>query len=97
MADGLNACGVEAKASGDTLWVRGSPNVPGGAIIATHMDHRIAMAFLVLGFAAQKPVTVDDSSMIATSFPEVEGLMRDLGADLRYLPGSDRASGAAGR
>jgi 3-phosphoshikimate 1-carboxyvinyltransferase len=46
------------------------------------MDHRIAMSFLIMGLAAQESVTVDDVSMIATSFPEFENLMRGLGADL---------------
>ena len=46
----------------------------------THLDHRIAMSFLVMGLAAEKPVTVDDQAMIATSFPEFMGLMADLGA-----------------
>ena len=46
----------------------------------THMDHRIAMAFLVLGMAAEKPVTVDDGAMIATSFPDFSGLMNRCGA-----------------
>ena len=50
--------------------------------MATHLDHRIAMAFLVMGLAAQKPVTVDDQAMIATSFPEFMDLMRGLGADI---------------
>jgi 3-phosphoshikimate 1-carboxyvinyltransferase len=80
MAAGLNACGVSAEASGDMLTVTGSQKVPGSAIIATHMDHRIAMAFLVLGLAAEKPVTADDASMIATSFPEFQNLMQELGA-----------------
>jgi len=80
MAAGLSACGAEAHASGDTLTVTGAASVRGGAVIATHMDHRIAMAFLVLGLAAQEPVTVDDASMIATSFPEFRGLMESLGA-----------------
>jgi len=80
MATGLSACGVEAHASGDTLTVTGAATVRGGAVIATHMDHRIAMAFLVLGLAAEEPVTVDDTSMIATSFPEFRGLMENLGA-----------------
>jgi len=44
------------------------------------MDHRIAMAFLTMGLASEKPVTVDDVTMIATSFPEYQNLMRDLGA-----------------
>ncbi len=80
MVAGLKACGAEAEANGDTLTVTGSARVRGGAAIATHMDHRIAMAFLVLGLAAEEPVTVDDASMIATSFPEFRGLMETLGA-----------------
>lgn len=80
MAGGLSACGVEARVSGDTLTVTGAATVRGGTVIATHMDHRIAMAFLVLGLAGEQPVTVDDASMIATSFPEFRGLMESLGA-----------------
>jgi 3-phosphoshikimate 1-carboxyvinyltransferase len=80
MAAGLTACGVEAEARGDTLAVAGSSNVRGGATVLTHLDHRIAMSFLVLGLAAEAPVTVDDGSMIATSFPEFRELMQGLGA-----------------
>jgi 3-phosphoshikimate 1-carboxyvinyltransferase len=80
MVAGLKACGAVAEASGDTLTVAGTAPLRGGAVIATHMDHRIAMSFLVLGLAAEEPVTVDDASMIATSFPEFRGLMETLGA-----------------
>jgi 3-phosphoshikimate 1-carboxyvinyltransferase len=80
MAAGLTACGVEAEARGDTLAVAGASKVKGGATVLTHMDHRIAMSFLVLGLAAEAPVTVDDCSMIATSFPEFRELMQGLGA-----------------
>ena len=80
MVAGLKACGAVAEASGDTLTVTGAASVRGGAGVATHMDHRIAMSFLVLGLAAEEPVTVDDASMIATSFPEFRGLMETLGA-----------------
>jgi 3-phosphoshikimate 1-carboxyvinyltransferase len=80
MVAGLKACGAVADASGDTLTVTGAAPVRGGAVIATQMDHRIAMSFLVLGLAAEEPVTVDDASMIATSFPEFRGLMETLGA-----------------
>ena len=52
----------------------------GGGTVATHLDHRIAMAFLTLGLGADRPVTVDDAAMIATSFPEFRGLMEQLGA-----------------
>ncbi len=82
MARGLEACGVKIEEDEDTLIVHGfgPGGVPGGATCATHIDHRIAMSFLVLGLAAQKPVSVDDGSPIATSFPVFEGLMKDLGA-----------------
>jgi 3-phosphoshikimate 1-carboxyvinyltransferase len=64
---------------------RGLDGVAGGARVATQLDHRIAMAFLSLGLAAKNSVTVDDVSMIATSFPEFEKLMRDLGADFQAV------------
>ncbi len=82
MAAGLTACGVRAEARGDTLCVTGAPKVKGGATVLTHMDHRIAMSFLVLGLAAEEPVTVDDGAMIATSFPEFRELMQGLGAKI---------------
>lgn len=53
----------------------------GGGTVATHLDHRIAMAFLVLGLASERPVGVDDTAMIATSFPSFRGLMEGLGAE----------------
>jgi len=56
--------------------------VPGGGVAASQLDHRIAMSFMVMGMAAQKPVSVDDGSPIATSFPIFEGLMAGLGAQL---------------
>jgi 3-phosphoshikimate 1-carboxyvinyltransferase len=77
---GLVACGVAAHVEGDDLIVAGAGAVPGGGMIETHMDHRIAMAFLTLGLAARKPITVDDTSMIATSFPDFMSLMTKLGA-----------------
>lgn len=54
----------------------------GGGTVATHLDHRIAMSFLVMGLASEKPVTVDDSTMIATSFPEFMDMMPGLGAKI---------------
>jgi 3-phosphoshikimate 1-carboxyvinyltransferase len=56
--------------------------VPGGGLVATHMDHRIAMSFLVMGLASERPVTVDDDAFIGTSFPGFADLMRGLGAAL---------------
>jgi 3-phosphoshikimate 1-carboxyvinyltransferase len=77
---GLKANGVNALESGDDLTVEGMAMVPGGGTVATHMDHRIAMSFLTMGLASQNPVSVDDVGMIATSFPEYQDLMRELGA-----------------
>ena len=52
----------------------------GWTTVETHLDHRIAMSFLVMGLAARKEVTVDDQAMIATSFPSFRALMESLGA-----------------
>jgi 3-phosphoshikimate 1-carboxyvinyltransferase len=79
-AGGLLANGVLARVDGDTLMVGGGKGVRGGGTVATHLDHRIAMAFLALGLGADRPVTVDDAAMIATSFPEFRPLMEGLGA-----------------
>ena len=81
-AAGLAACGVEAAADGDSLRVLGRRRPAGGAAIATHGDHRIAMSFLVLGLAAETPVAVDEPEMIATSFPGFTTLMQSLGASI---------------
>jgi 3-phosphoshikimate 1-carboxyvinyltransferase len=82
-AEGLAACGVEARVEGDDLIVVGQEAVRGGGLVTTHMDHRIAMAFLTLGLGAREAVTVDDVSMIATSFPDFVKLMTKLGAEFR--------------
>jgi 3-phosphoshikimate 1-carboxyvinyltransferase len=82
VADGLKANGVAVEIEGDDLIVHGTGHAPGGGMVATHMDHRIAMSFLVMGLASDKPVGVDDTSFIATSFPSFVPMMRKLGADL---------------
>jgi 3-phosphoshikimate 1-carboxyvinyltransferase len=84
MARGLEACGVRVEEDEDTLIVHGmgQGGVPCGATCAVHLDHRIAMSFLVLGLAAQRPVSVDDGAPIATSFPVFEPLMKTLGAPI---------------
>lgn len=81
-ATGLVSNGVKAEIEGDTLTVVGGAGVAGGGTVATHLDHRIAMAFLVLGLAAERPVSVDDGDVIATSFPEFAGLMKQIGAQI---------------
>ncbi len=83
IAAGLRAIGVNVEELSDGLIIegRGADGVPGGATVETHMDHRIAMSFLVAGLAAREPVAVDDTAMIATSFPEFEAMMRSLGAE----------------
>ncbi len=79
---GLLENAVPAHERDNNLTVVGHPHVPGGGLIKTHMDHRIAMSFLTLGLVSDKPVIVDDVSMIATSFPEYQDLMLGLGAAL---------------
>ncbi|MBR1126214.1 3-phosphoshikimate 1-carboxyvinyltransferase [Bradyrhizobium lablabi] len=80
-ADMLRVNGVKVEISGDDLIVEGRGHVPGGGLVATHMDHRIAMSALVMGCAADKPVKVDDTAFIATSFPDFIPMMRALGAE----------------
>ncbi len=82
MAAGLAACGVVVEELTDGLVVHGRDGepVPGGATIAAHLDHRIAMSFAVLSLAAALPVTVDDQAPIATSFPDFLALMTSAGA-----------------
>lgn len=84
MARGLQANGVSIEEDQDTLIVQGMGpgNVPGGGTCATHLDHRIAMAFMCLGMAAKAPVNIDDGGPIVTSFPIFETLMGDLGAQI---------------
>ncbi len=81
IAAGLAACGVAARIEGDDLIVEGRGEVKGGGLVETYMDHRIAMAFLILGLGASAPVTVDDTRMIGTSFPGFAELMTKLGAN----------------
>lgn len=91
---GLQACGVEARVEGDDLIVTGRGAVPGGGpAIASLLDHRIAMSFLVMGLAAQNPVSIDAAAPIATSFPGFAGLMRGLGAEVAF--GNDAGMGGA--
>jgi 3-phosphoshikimate 1-carboxyvinyltransferase len=78
----LRLNGVAVEIEGDDLIVHGKGAVQGGAEVATHMDHRIAMSALVMGLASAEPVRIDDSGFIATSFPGFVELMKGLGADL---------------
>jgi 3-phosphoshikimate 1-carboxyvinyltransferase len=82
MARGLEANGVRVEEGSDWWIVHGTGpgGVPGGGICTTHLDHRIAMSFLCLGMAAEKPVGIDDGNPVATSFPIFEPLMAGLGA-----------------
>jgi 3-phosphoshikimate 1-carboxyvinyltransferase len=84
VAEGLKVNGVDCEEGRESLLVRGRADGKGlgGGMVKTHLDHRIAMSFLVMGLAAEGPVTVDDQAMIATSFPEFMGLMRGLGAEI---------------
>ena len=89
MAKGLRAAGITVD-EGEDWWTvhgRGFGAVPGGATVATQLDHRIAMSFLVMGLATEAPMTVDDGGPIATSFPIFGALMTALGADLGQAGG----------
>jgi len=87
MASGLRANGIEVE-DGPDWWIvhgKGIGQVPGGSRCDTHLDHRIAMSFLILGMASQAPVSIDDGGPIATSFPIFETLMTTLGTKITRL------------
>jgi 3-phosphoshikimate 1-carboxyvinyltransferase len=77
----LRGNGVAVEIEGDDLIVHGKRAAAGGGVVATHMDHRIAMSALVMGLASEQAISVDDAAFIATSFPGFTDLMRALGAD----------------
>jgi 3-phosphoshikimate 1-carboxyvinyltransferase len=84
VAGGLAACGVGVETTADSMTVRGAGGpAPGGGLVRTALDHRIAMSFLVLGMASATPVRIDDPGPIETSFPGFVDLMNGLGADIR--------------
>lgn len=80
VADGLKACGVKIELGEDWLAVEGRGSMHGAATVKTHMDHRIAMSFLIAGLAAKNPITVDDTSFVATSFPTFVPMLQRLGS-----------------
>ena len=91
MAKGLAAAGVDVTETEDSLTIRGAGSTKtakpsGGVRIEANLDHRIAMAFLVLGLATERPITIDDAATIVTSFPGFAALMNGLGADMKESP-----------
>lgn len=82
MARGLEANGAKISETRDSLTVHSTGTLPGGATVQTHLDHRIAMSFLIAGLASAAPIRVDDGSPIATSFPDFNALMHGLGAQI---------------
>ncbi len=87
---GLTANGVAARADGDTLTVRGAREVRGGGTVATHLDHRIAMAFLTMGLASREPVTVDDTTHGGDELPRVRQPHAERRRPLRHAAGRAR-------
>ena len=84
MAAGLRACGVRVDEGPDFMTVYGNGEPPEGGVTASvHLDHRIAMSFLVLGCVARDSVGVDDAGPVETSFPGFVELMNGLGASIK--------------
>ncbi len=82
IVNGLRACGVQVDVDGDNMSIHGQSHIEGGATVTTHLDHRIAMSFLVLGLKTEQPVTIDDSLAINTSFPSFLPMMQQMGASI---------------
>ena len=86
MATGLRAAGITVEEGPDWWHVHGcGGSVTGGATAATHLDHRIAMSFLILGMGAREGMSIDDGGPVATSFPIFEPLMAALGASIARI------------
>ena len=85
MARGLADAGVEVEEGTDYLVVQGlaGRRPKGGCTVTVDLDHRIAMAFLVLGLVSENPVSIDDGAAMATSFPGFVDMMNGLGADIK--------------
>jgi 3-phosphoshikimate 1-carboxyvinyltransferase len=81
----LRVNGVRVEIEGDDLIIHGTGSIPGGGLVETHMDHRLAMSALVLGQASAAPVQIDDASFIDTSFPDFLRLMRGIGANMEAV------------
>ena len=86
MASGLKDCGIKIETTKDSLTVHGKNQPPkGGVTLASRLDHRIAMSYLILGMASESPITVDDGGPIETSFPGFQKLLNDLGANMETI------------
>ena len=82
--DGLIANGIQVQSGDDWMVIHGTGGkIPGCGTVATHLDHRIAMSFLIMGLVSQNPVTVDNGVAIRTSFPSFESLMTGMGAIIK--------------
>ncbi len=80
LIEGLRGCGVDAEAEADSILIEGSGDPPpGGGLVSSRLDHRMAMAFLILGLVSRQPITIDDSSPVATSFPGFAATINQLG------------------
>ena len=86
-ADMLRGNGVIVDVNENSLAVHGSDGAPaaGGGIVQTRHDHRLAMSGFVLGLRCTDPVTIDDASMIATSYPNFFDHMATLGAPMESV------------
>ena len=82
MADALKGAGVKLALKNDYLEVIGNKTQRGGNHVITKSDHRIAMSMLTFGLAAEESITIDDSSMIKTSFPNFKEIMNSLNASI---------------
>jgi len=83
MAEGLQLLGVDAQATPDGMVIQGGRQIAGG-VVASHGDHRIAMAFAIAGLRANAPITILDCANVNTSFPEFKDLAKKLGLDLNW-------------
>ncbi|MES2676959.1 MAG: 3-phosphoshikimate 1-carboxyvinyltransferase [Pseudomonadota bacterium] len=86
IADGLKSCGVEAKVGEDSLEVFGGIKEQNQiAKIKVHLDHRIAMSFLIMGLRVKNGVEIDDCEAIKTSFPNFMQIFSGFGVEFKNV------------
>jgi 3-phosphoshikimate 1-carboxyvinyltransferase len=81
MVEGLDRMGIKTEPSEDSIIIHGG--APEGAVIDPHGDHRIAMAFGILGLAARGKTTIENAECVSKSYPGFWGDLQALGGRVR--------------
>lgn len=79
MVTGMQALDIDVTATADGAIIQGDPSAIGGGTVASHGDHRIAMAFVVAALRAKSAIHIENCANVATSFPNFVELATQVG------------------